>query len=92
MGNDTKRTKEGLEFGEEEYDEIALFCDNLELDWFASAWDIESQKVLRKYNLKINKVASAMTTNIEFVQEVASEQIPTFVQLVCVLWMRLQKL
>jgi len=78
-GTTQREQKEGLEFGEAEYDEIALFCDNLEIDWFASAWDIESQKFLRKYNLKINKVASAMTTNVEFVQEVASEQTPTFV-------------
>src|SRR5210317_1862231 len=76
-GTTQREQKEGLEFGEDEYDEIAEFCDNLEIEWFASAWDLESQQFLRNYNLKINKVASAMTTNIDFVQEVANEQIPT---------------
>ena len=78
-GTTQREQKEGLEFGKDEYDEIAEFCDNLEIEWFASAWDLESQQFLRNYNLKINKVASAMTTNVDFVQEVASEQIPTFV-------------
>jgi len=70
--------KEALEFGREEYDEIDAYCRELGIDWFASAWDIESQKFLRKYGSKYNKVASAMTTNLPFLDVVASERKLTF--------------
>ena len=78
-GTTQREQKEGLEFNEEDYDEIDSYCKEVGIDWFASAWDIESQKFLRKYNLKFNKVASAMTTNIDFITEVAKEKLPTFV-------------
>lgn len=78
-GKTQREQKEGLEFNKEEYDEIDSFCKKVGIDWFASAWDIESQKFLRQYNLKYNKVASAMTTNIDFIKCVAKEKIPTFI-------------
>jgi len=78
-GTTQREQKEGLEFGEAEYDEIDSYCKKLEIEWFASAWDIPSQHFLRKYDLKYNKVASAMTTHKPFVEEVAGEGLPTFV-------------
>ena len=41
-GTTNREQKNGLEFGRKEYDEIDRYCDELGLDWFASAWDIES--------------------------------------------------
>ena len=79
MGKDSKRSKKWLRIGASEYDEIDLYCKKLEIDWFASAWDIESQTFLSKYNLKYNKIASAMATNLEFVEVVALENKPTFI-------------
>ena len=32
-----------VEFWEKEYDEIDKYCKALEIEWMASAWDIESQ-------------------------------------------------
>lgn len=78
-GTTQRAQKEGLEFGQKEYDEIDAYCRGLGIDWFASAWDVQSQKFLRKYDLPFNKVASAMTTNREFLEAVASEKRPTFV-------------
>jgi len=78
-GTTQRQQKEGLEFSEAEYDEIDRYCQEIKIDWFASAWDVESQKFLRKYSSKYNKVASAMTTNSEFIAEVASEKKLTFV-------------
>jgi N-acetylneuraminate synthase len=69
----------GLEFGLTEYNEINRYCDELGIIWFASAWDIPSQKFLRQYNSRYNKVASAMTTHVEFLKEVASEKKMTFI-------------
>ena len=77
-GETQRDQKEGLEFSIEEYDEIDSFCKALNIDWFASSWDIESQKLMRQYKFPHNKVASAMGTNISFLEEVASEQKHTF--------------
>lgn len=71
--------KRGLEFDEEEYDEIDAYCKDIGIDWFASAWDIKSLEFLDKYNLKYNKVASAMITNIPFLEEVAKRGKHTFI-------------
>jgi N-acetylneuraminate synthase len=77
-GTTQRHQKEGLEFGKKEYDEIDAHCRSLGIDWFASAWDIPSQKFLRQYDCKYNKVASAMATHPEFLREVASERRTTF--------------
>src|SRR5439155_4248390 len=78
-GTTTRQQKEALEFGLIEYREIDRYCRERNIAWFASAWDIESQEFLRKFNLKHNKVASAMITNQPFVEYVAAEKKHTFV-------------
>lgn len=78
-GSTQREQKEGLEFNEQEYDEIDAYCKSKGIGWFASAWDIESLKFLRKYDLPYNKVASAMLTHLPFIEEVAREGKPTFV-------------
>jgi N-acetylneuraminate synthase len=77
-GTTQREQKEGLEFGGAEFDTIDAYCRNLGIDWLASAWDIPSQQFLRKYDLKYNKVASAMVTNLPFIEEVAGERRATF--------------
>jgi len=77
---DTQRAqKDGLEFGKEEYDEIDRYCKEKEIEWFASAWDIESQLFLRQYNLKYNKIASPMLTHKRLLETVAEEGKYTFI-------------
>ena len=78
-GTTTREQKEALEFGLAEYREIDRYCKERGIDWFASAWDIESQNFLRQFNLKHNKVASAMITNYPFVNHVAAEKKHTFI-------------
>ena len=77
-GTTTRQQKEGLEFGLAQYQEIDRYCRDAGIEWFASAWDIESQKFLRQFNLRHNKVASAMLTRREFLDFVAGEKKPTF--------------
>lgn len=79
FGTTQRAQKEGLEFSAAEFDEIDAYCKKVGIDWFASAWDVESQEFLRRYDLKYNKVASAMTTNLAFLEVVASEGRMTFV-------------
>ena len=62
-GTTQRHQKEGLEFGENEYKIIDDYCKKQKIYWFASCWDINSQKFLRKFNTKFNKVASAMLGN-----------------------------
>jgi N-acetylneuraminate synthase len=78
-GKTQRDQKEGLEFGLEEYKEIDRYCKKKGIEWFASAWDLESQKFLRQFNLKYNKIASAMLVYEELLKEVASEGKHTFV-------------
>ena len=68
-----------MEFGKEEYDEIDRYCYEKGIEWYASAWDIDSQKFLKQYNCKHNKVASAMLTNDELLEEIAKEGKYTFI-------------
>ena len=78
-GTTNRQQKEGLEFTESDYDLINEYCKKKNIEWFASAWDVESQVFLRKYNLKYNKVASPMLTNKTLLKEIASEQKYTFI-------------
>jgi len=78
-GKTQRDQKTGLEFGLEEYQEIENYCSEKEIDWFASAWDINSQKFLRQFNTKYNKVASAMIVHTELLKEIASEEKHTFI-------------
>ena len=73
------RLQKKIEFGKKEYDIIDKHCKKRKIKWFASAWDIKSQEFLKKYKLKYNKIASAMTTNIEFLKFVAKEKKHTFI-------------
>lgn len=71
--------KKKIEFGHKEFEEIRKFCKKKKIIWFASAWDIASQKFIRKYNLKYNKIASAMLTNLDLIEKVAEEKKLTFI-------------
>jgi len=71
--------KKKIEFEKAEYDEIDSYCKRKKIQWFASAWDIESQSFLKKYNNKYNKIASAMITNLDFLKVVAKEKKQTFI-------------
>ncbi len=78
-GKTTREQKQGLEFGKTEYDEIDRYCKELNIDWFASAWDIQSLEFLDNYNLKFHKVASAMIVDQLFLNEVAKKNKHTFI-------------
>lgn len=78
-GTTQREQKEGLEFGLEEYQTIDAYCKEKGIEWFASAWDLESQKFLKPFNLKHNKIASAMIVYEDLLREVASEGRHTFI-------------
>ena len=78
-GKTVEEQKRGLELNEKEYDEINKLCNDIKITWFASCWDVESLKFLKKYNCVYNKIASPMLTNYELINEVAKEGKHTFI-------------
>ena len=78
-GETNRDQKMGLEFNKKEYDEINSYCRDENIEWFASAWDIDSQIFLKNYDLKYNKIASAMLTHNELLDMVAKEKKYTFI-------------
>ena len=78
-GTTQREQKEGLEFSKEDYSEIDEYCKKKGIEWFASAWDLESQKFLQEFNCNYNKIASAMIVYEELLELVASEKKHTFI-------------
>ena len=78
-GKTNRDQKLGLEFEKPEYDEINNYCKEVDIEWFASAWDIKSLEFLNNYNLKFNKIASAMIVDHKFLNEVAKQNKHTFI-------------
>ncbi len=78
-GDTTKDQKLGLEFEKEEYDEIDKYCKKLNIDWFASGWDVKSLEFLDNYDLKFHKIASAMIVDSKYLNEVAKRKKHTFI-------------
>jgi N-acetylneuraminate synthase len=78
-GTTQREQKEGLEFNKEQYVEIDEYCAQKGIDWFASAWDTNSQEFLRYFDCKYNKIASAMIVHQELLKMVADERKYTFI-------------
>ena len=78
-GKTQREQKLGLEFRADEYQEIDDYCKEKDIEWLACAWDIKSQKFLRQFNSKYNKVASAMIVHKELLKEISSEGKHTFI-------------
>ena len=78
-GKTQRQQKEGLEFSQDQYDEINEYCKTKKIIWFASAWDIESLQFLDRYNLNYHKIASAMIVDKIFLNEVAKRKKHTFI-------------
>lgn len=78
-GSTTREQKIGLEFDKNEYDEIDDYCKKEKIEWFASAWDLDSLIFLDQYNLKYQKIASAMIVDLNFLREVAKRGKYTYI-------------
>ena len=73
-GKTNEDQKKGIELKEKDYDEIDKFCKKIKIEWFASCWDVESLKFLKKYKCKYNKIASAMLTHFDLLEEVLKKK------------------
>jgi len=52
-----------VEFGLAEYKEIDAYCRAIEIQWFASAWDVRSVEFLEQFNPPCHKLPSALLTD-----------------------------
>ena len=78
-GKTQRAQKEGLEFSREDYQEIDRYCKEKGIQWFASAWDTNSQEFLRQFDCQYNKIASAMIVHKDLLHMVAEEGRHTFI-------------
>ncbi|RZD48752.1 MAG: N-acetylneuraminate synthase [Thaumarchaeota archaeon] len=67
------------EFSEKQLLKIVQHAKKLKIDIFLSCWDIDSQKQMRKFKTKFNKVASAMLTHRKLLEIIAQEKKYTFI-------------
>ncbi|MDO8495054.1 MAG: N-acetylneuraminate synthase family protein [bacterium] len=68
--------KRGLEFSEEQYDEIDAYCEEKGILWFASPWDEASVDFLDFYNPPCYKIASACNLDKDLLIHVRSKGRP----------------
>ena len=78
-GTTTREQKFGLEFSEEQYDEINQYCKKKKILWYVSCWDVGSQIQMQKFKTKYNKVASAMLPHKKLLETIAEEGKHTFI-------------
>lgn len=64
--------KKKLEFGKEEYDMINEYCHQLDIQWTASVWDVDSVEFMKQYinDIPFIKIPSACITDMELLDAV----------------------
>ncbi len=64
--------KRGLEFSRTQYESIAMHCQRVGIQWFASPWDEASVDFLEELDVVAHKVASASLTDKGLLERLAS--------------------
>jgi N-acetylneuraminate synthase len=62
--------KRKTEFGMLEYTAIDQYCHEQGIDWFASAWDVESVDFLEAFDPCLYKLASASLTDLALIEKI----------------------
>lgn len=65
-----------IEFGFKEYQEIDRYCQEVDIPWFASCWDIPSVDFMEQFNPPCYKVPSASLTDVELLNYLRQTQRP----------------
>ena len=55
-----------IEFNRDRYNEIDRYCQEKDMMWLASAWDISSVEFLERYDLPAYKIPSALITDKDY--------------------------
>ena len=70
--------KRGLEFDQEDYEEIASFCKSLKIPWLVSPWDEQAVDFMEKFDTPVYKIASASLTDDNLLKHVRATGKPIF--------------
>jgi N-acetylneuraminate synthase len=70
--------KKKIEFNEKEFTEIERYCNEKDIVWFASVWDLPSIEFIEKFDVPCYKIPSAHLTNKELLLVVKSQKKPIF--------------
>lgn len=68
--------KKKIEFGKEEYEIIDRLCKEIKIDWFASAWDVESVDFIHEFDPICYKIASANLTDKKLLKKIKEKNKP----------------
>lgn len=71
--------KHKIEFHEKEYNELNDYCNDRDIDWTVSVWDVDSLSFICEYNVPFIKIPSAHITNKELLEETAKTKIPIII-------------
>lgn len=63
FGTTNGELKYGLEFGQQEYEELDRYCRDKKIIWFASCWDEQSVDFIDQFDVPCYKIASASLTD-----------------------------
>ncbi len=63
FGNTNGDLKLGLEFDQEDYEDINAYCQAVHIEWFASCWDEQSVDFINRFDVPCFKIASASLTD-----------------------------
>ena len=58
-----------VEFNQNQYDEIDIYCKQKDIKWSASPWDFDSLDFLNQYDIPFIKIPSALLTDLELIKE-----------------------
>jgi len=78
-GTTNREQKEGLELSYDDYCKIDEYCKKKKIQWFASAWDVNSVDFLEKFKVPFMKIPSALITNENLLYKVKKTGIPTII-------------
>ena len=78
-GTTQRDQKKGLEFDFKQYMDLQDICDLNKIEMFFSAWDMKSADFISKFNIKYNKIASAMIVDQTFLKKIAKMKKYTFI-------------
>lgn len=76
FGDTNGDLKYGLEFGQEEYQEIDRYCREKSIVWFSSCWDEASVDFIDQFNVPCYKIASASLTDDALLRHTRSKGRP----------------
>ena len=76
FGSTNGDLKHGLEFGLEQYRLIDRYCREVNMPWFASAWDEESVDFIGQFQVPCYKIASASLTDDRLLRHTRSKGWP----------------